>query len=184
MEANVQTLPVATHLPAGYLAIQPLGLGKGVKNRRLFYHCCLPNTKKIILPFFNRQNAGPDITWIDGQRQIFSVSFQLISTVFTRDPHLHNFFVHAERILDTKPSAVPSDLETCKILKAAHAIQLVTAITFLPTILNQLFALLTCNTSEEVGLYIIRVLIHIINLVHQAGRKEILQAYVKVREPL
>ncbi|XP_043275620.1 dedicator of cytokinesis protein 9 isoform X2 [Venturia canescens] len=153
METNIQTLPVATHLPAGYLAIQPLGLGKG--------------------------NAGPDITWIDGQRQIFTVSFQLISTVFTRDPHLHNFFVHAERILDTKPSAVPSDMETCKILKAAHAIQLITAITFFPTIINQLFALLTCNTSEEVGLYIIRVLIHIISLVHQAGRKEILQAYVK-----
>lgn len=34
MEANVQTLPVATHLPAGYLAIQPLGLGKGVRENK------------------------------------------------------------------------------------------------------------------------------------------------------
>lgn len=31
MDMNVQTLPVATHLPPGYLSIQPLGLGKGVK---------------------------------------------------------------------------------------------------------------------------------------------------------
>ncbi|XP_023290391.1 dedicator of cytokinesis protein 9 isoform X2 [Orussus abietinus] len=153
MDANIQVLPVATHLPAGYLSIQPLGLGKG--------------------------NAGPEITWVDAQRQIFTVGFQLISTVFTKDPHLHNLFAHAERILETKPSAVPSDSETCKILKAAHAIQLVTAITFLPTILNQLFALLISNTSEDVELYIIRVLVHIINLVHDAGRKEILQAYVK-----
>ncbi|XP_015607279.1 dedicator of cytokinesis protein 9 isoform X3 [Cephus cinctus] len=155
VDTNVQVLPVATHLPAGYLAIQPLGLGKGVRN------------------------AGPDITWIDSQRPIFTVGFQLISTVFTRDPHLHNLFAHAERILGTKPSAMPSDSETCKILKAAHAIQLVTAITFLPTILNQLFTLLIVTSSEEVGLYIIRVLIHIINMVHEAGRKEILQAYAK-----
>ncbi|KAK0080760.1 hypothetical protein PV326_008002, partial [Microctonus aethiopoides] len=153
MEVNIQTLPVATHLPNGYLSIQPLGLGKG--------------------------NAGPEITWIDLQRPIFTVSFQLLSTVFTRDSHLHNLFVHAERILDNKLSGIPSDSETCKILKAAHAIQLPTAITFLPTILNQLFSLLTCNLSEEVGLYIIRVLIYIINLIYKAGRKEILQAYVK-----
>ncbi|XP_018313730.1 dedicator of cytokinesis protein 9 isoform X2 [Mycetomoellerius zeteki] len=153
VEANIQVLPVATHLPSGYLSIQPLGLGKG--------------------------NAGPDITWIDSQRPIFTVSFQLISTVFTRDLHLHNLFIHAERILDTKPSTTPSDSETCKILKAAHAVQLVTVITFLPTILNQLFVLLTCNTSQEVGLYVIRVLIHFINMVHEAGRKEILQAYIK-----
>lgn len=34
MDMNVQTLPVATHLPPGYLSIQPLGLGKGVKIKR------------------------------------------------------------------------------------------------------------------------------------------------------
>lgn len=32
-EDNVQVLPVATHLPPGYLSIQPLGLGKGVRVR-------------------------------------------------------------------------------------------------------------------------------------------------------
>ncbi|XP_012262836.2 dedicator of cytokinesis protein 9 isoform X6 [Athalia rosae] len=153
LNVDVQVLPVATHLPAGYLSIQPLGLGKG--------------------------NAGPDITWIDSQRPIFTVGCQLVSTVFARDQHLHNLFSHAERLLDTKPSAMPSESETCKILKAAHAIQMVTAITFLPTILNQLFTLLIFTTNEDVGSYIIRVLIHIINMVHEAGRKETLQAYVK-----
>lgn len=33
MDVNVQVLPVATHLPQGYLSIQPLGLGKGVRVR-------------------------------------------------------------------------------------------------------------------------------------------------------
>ncbi|XP_011300539.1 dedicator of cytokinesis protein 9 isoform X1 [Fopius arisanus] len=154
MEANMHVLPVATHLPSGYLSIEPLGLGQG--------------------------NAGPDVIWIDAQRPIFTVSFHLTSTVFTRDLHLHNFFVHAEKILDRRISTIlPSDSETCKILKAAHAIQLVTAITFLPTILNQLFALLICDLTEEVCLCVIRLLIHIINSLHEAERRDILQAYVK-----
>jgi hypothetical protein len=95
--------------------------------------------------------------------------------------HLHNLFTHAEKIIDPMPVAVPSDSETCKILKAAHAMQLVTIITFLPTILNQLFTLLTCNVSDEVGQHTVRLLIHIINMIHEAGRQEILLAYVKVR---
>lgn len=33
VESSIQVLPVATHLPHGYLSIQPLGLGKGVRVR-------------------------------------------------------------------------------------------------------------------------------------------------------
>jgi hypothetical protein len=65
-------------------------------------------------------------------------------------------------------------------LQATHAIQLPTAVTFLPTLLNHLFSLLVVTSNEEIGLNIIRVLIHIIHMIHQAGRKEVLQAYVKV----
>jgi hypothetical protein len=36
------------------------------------------------------------------------------------------------------------------------------------------------TSSEEIGLNVIRVLIHIIHMVHEAGRKEILKAYVRV----
>jgi len=71
-----------------------------------------------------------------------------------------------------------SDSETCKILKAAHAIQLITAITFLSTILSQLFLLMT--PDQEDGLYVIRVLISFINMVRQAEHKYILQAYIKI----
>jgi len=35
IESNIQVLPVATHLPSGYLSIQPLGLGKGVRVRSI-----------------------------------------------------------------------------------------------------------------------------------------------------
>ncbi|XP_067007867.2 dedicator of cytokinesis protein 9 [Anabrus simplex] len=154
LNVDEQVLPVAASLPAGYLSVQPLGLGKG--------------------------NSGPDISWIDGQRPIFNVGFQLVSTVNTRDQHLHNLFAHAERLIGPKHSSIiPSEQETCKILKAAHAVHLVTAITFLPTLLNQLMTLLVVTTNEEVGLNVLRVLIHIIHMIHEAGRKEILQAYVK-----
>ncbi|XP_058060238.1 dedicator of cytokinesis protein 9 [Anopheles bellator] len=151
-----QCLPVAATLPAGYLAIQPLGLGKG-------------------------QNAGPDVQWIDNQRPIFTVNFRLDSTVLTTDQHLHNLFLHAERLLEhSKTVAPPDTTETCKILKAAHAIHISSLITFLPTILNQLLSLLVATSSEEVGLNIIRLLVNLFHLVaEEAKRKELLVAYVK-----
>ncbi|XP_052897966.1 dedicator of cytokinesis protein 9 [Anopheles moucheti] len=151
-----QCLPVAATLPVGYLSIQPLGLGRG-------------------------QNAGPDVQWIDNQRPIFTISLRLDSTVLTTDQHLHNLFLHAERLLEhSKTVAPPDTTETCKILKAAHAIQSGSLITFLPTILNQLFSLLVATNSEEVGLNIIRLLVNLFHMVaEEAKRKELLMAYVK-----
>lgn len=67
---------------------------------------------------YSLQYAGPEITWIDGQKPIFSINFQLVSTVLTRDQHLHNLFAHAERLHDIKLGAShPPETETCKILK-------------------------------------------------------------------
>lgn len=103
-----------------------------------------------------------------------------MSTVITKDVHLHNLFCHIEKLVDKQTTVIPSDSETCKILKASHAIHLSTAITFLPTILNQLFNMLLITTAEEIGMNVIRILIHVIHLVHEAGRREILQPYVKV----
>lgn len=153
LNVEKQIVPVAAQLLPGYLSIHPFGLGKG--------------------------NAGPDIAWIDGQRPIFTVTFELVSTVNTRDQHLFNLFSHTEKLLDVKPSVLPSESETCKILKASHAIQMTTLISFLPTILNQHFTLLISTLSNEIGLNVIRVLINIVNMVHEAGRKEILMSYVK-----
>ncbi|XP_053664214.1 dedicator of cytokinesis protein 9 [Anopheles marshallii] len=151
-----QCLPLAATLPVGYLSIQPLGLGRG-------------------------QNAGPDVQWIDNQRPIFTISLRLDSTVLTTDQHLHNLFLHAERLLEhSKTVAPPDTTETCKILKAAHAIQSGSLITFLPTILNQLFSLIVATNSEEVGVNIIRLLVNLFHMVaEEAKRKELLMAYVK-----
>lgn len=164
------------------MSVQPLGLGKGVSIFFSLCHNLAPEFKPCSIQFSrNLQNAGPDIVWIDSQKPIFTVSVQIHSTVFTKDLHLHNLFAHAEKIIESMPLSVPSDSESCKILKSAHAIQLSTAITFLPTIFNQLLTLLTCNLTEEVGQCTVRLLIHLVNFIHEAGRQEILLAYVKVK---
>ncbi|KRF81799.1 dedicator of cytokinesis protein 9 isoform X9 [Drosophila virilis] len=151
-----QMLPVAATLPVGYLSIQPLGWGKG-------------------------QNCGPDIQWIDNQRALYSVGLRLDSTVLTSDQHLHNFFAHCERLLEGgKTGALPAETETCKILKAAHAIDMRSLINFLPTLLNELFTLLVHTQSEEIGLNVIRLLTNIIHQISdEAKRTELLAAYVK-----
>lgn len=99
----------------------------------------------------------------------------------TTDQHLHNLFAHTERILQqTKSTTIPAESDTCKILKAAHAIQVKSIITFLPTILNQLFTLLVSTTSEPIALNVIRLLINLIHtVIEEAGRKELLLSYVK-----
>ncbi|XP_056646243.1 dedicator of cytokinesis protein 9 isoform X1 [Diorhabda sublineata] len=153
LSVETQIIPVAANLLPGYLTIHPFGLGKG--------------------------NAGPEINWIDGQKPIFTVAFNLVSTINTKDQHLFNLFNLAERLLDSKPTSLPSEGETCKILKALHAIQLTTLITFLPTLFNQLFTLLVVTNSEEIGINIIRVLINLVTMIYDVKRKEILQAYVK-----
>lgn len=66
------------------------------------------------------QYAGPEIIWIDGQKPIFNVCFNLVSTVHARDQHLHNLFGHAEKLHAPKINSVyPPDTETCKILKVS-----------------------------------------------------------------
>ncbi|CAG9771792.1 unnamed protein product [Ceutorhynchus assimilis] len=153
LNVEAQNIPVAASLPPGYLAVHPFGLGKG--------------------------NAGPEINWVDGQKSLFTVGFNLFSTVNTKDQHLFNLFLQAERLLDPKPTSVPSESETCKILKALHAIHLTTLITFLPTLFNQLFVLLVATASEEIGINIIRVMINLVNMLCDSSRKDILNAYVK-----
>ncbi|XP_068140209.1 dedicator of cytokinesis protein 9 isoform X1 [Drosophila tropicalis] len=151
-----QQLPVAATLPVGYLSIQPLGWGKG-------------------------QNCGPDIQWIDNQRPLYLVALRLDSTVLTADQHLHNFFAHCERLLEGgKTGALPAETETCKILKATHAIDMKSLINYLPTLLNELFTLLVHTQSEEIGQNVIRLLTNIIHLItDQAKRTDLLMSFVK-----
>ncbi|CAH0700754.1 unnamed protein product [Spodoptera exigua] len=156
---EIVNLPIATHLPSGYLAIQPLGLGKG--------------------------NTGPEVVWVEGEKQLFRCQLVLDSTVATRDPHLHNLFSQAERLIKsssppTSPSPPPWN-DVCNALKAAHAIKLSSLIAFLPTIMNQLFELMTVEKSytQDMGYQIVKLIVHFVHMIHDYGRKDLLDSYVK-----
>ncbi|XP_050528941.1 dedicator of cytokinesis protein 9 isoform X2 [Daktulosphaira vitifoliae] len=154
LNIDMKALPVAINLPAGYLSVQPLGLGQG--------YC------------------GPEINWIDGQKLLFSFKFHLLSSVYSSDIHMQNLFLHSERLENSKTtSIIPPETETCKILKASHAIHLTTVINFLPTLLNQLFNLLSLTTSNDIAINIIRLLVHLVDSIQESGRCEALNIYIK-----
>ncbi|XP_045766053.1 dedicator of cytokinesis protein 9 isoform X2 [Maniola jurtina] len=156
---EIVNLPIATHLPSGYLSIQPLGLGKG--------------------------NTGPEVVWVESEKPLFRCQLVLDSTVATRDMHLHNLFAQIERLIKTSsPPTSPSPPpwhDVCNALKAAHAINLSSLVAFLPTIFNQLFDLMTIEKgyTQDMGFQVVKLIVHFVHLIHDYGRKDLLDSYVK-----
>uniref|UniRef100_A0A671Z242 Dedicator of cytokinesis 9b n=1 Tax=Sparus aurata TaxID=8175 RepID=A0A671Z242_SPAAU len=122
---NEQQLPVAANLPAGYLGSQD-GVNK---------------------------HSGSEIKWVDGGKTLFKVSTHLVSTVYTQDQHLHNFFHHCQS-MELSEQALEGEL--VKYLKSLHAMEGHVMVNFLPTILNQLFCVLTRATHEDVAVNVTR----------------------------
>ncbi|KAI2660393.1 Dedicator of cytokinesis protein 9 [Labeo rohita] len=132
---NEQQVAVAANLPSGYLSYQE-------------------NSSK--------QHTGQEVKWVDGGRPLLKVSTQLVSTVYTQDQHLHNFFHHCQSIESTGQSGG----ELIKYLKSLHAMEAHVMVKFLPTILNQLFRVLTISSQEDVAC-------------HEEGLEHYLRSYVK-----
>ncbi|XP_078003408.1 dedicator of cytokinesis protein 9 isoform X2 [Phascolarctos cinereus] len=144
-----QHIPVSANLPSGYLGYQELGMGK---------------------------HHGPEIKWVDGGKPLLRVSTHLVSTVYTQDQHLHNFFQYCQKT-ESGAQALGNDL--VKYLKSLHAMEGHVMIAFLPTILNQLFRVLTRTTQEEVAVNVTRVIIHVVAQCHEEGLDSHLRSYVK-----
>ncbi|XP_031707522.1 dedicator of cytokinesis protein 9 isoform X8 [Anarrhichthys ocellatus] len=145
---NEQMLPVAANLPAGYLGTQD-GINK---------------------------HSGSEIKWVDGGKTLFKVSTHLVSTVYTPDQHLHNFFHHCQ-IMEMSEQA--SEGELVKYLKSLHAMEGHVMVNFLPTILNQLFCVLTRATHEDVAVNVTRVMVHVVAQCHEEGLEHYLRSYIK-----
>uniref|UniRef100_A0A4W4GCC0 Dedicator of cytokinesis 9a n=1 Tax=Electrophorus electricus TaxID=8005 RepID=A0A4W4GCC0_ELEEL len=94
----------------------------------------------------------------------------------TPDQHLHNFFQHCESNASVGQS--PGG-ELVKYLKSLHAMEAHVMINFLPTILNQLFHVLTMSAHEDVAVNVTRVMIHIVAQCHEEGLEHYLRSYVK-----
>uniref|UniRef100_A0A673BNA4 Dedicator of cytokinesis 9b n=1 Tax=Sphaeramia orbicularis TaxID=375764 RepID=A0A673BNA4_9TELE len=145
---NEQQLPVAVNLPGGYLGSQD-GVTK---------------------------HSGSEIKWVDGGKPLFKVSTHLVSTVYTQDQHLHNFFHHCQS-METSEQA--SEGELVKYLKSLHAMEGHVMVNFLPTILNQLFCVLTRATHEDVAVNVTRVMVHVVAQCHEEGLEHYLRSYIK-----
>uniref|UniRef100_A0A674DS12 Dedicator of cytokinesis 9 n=1 Tax=Salmo trutta TaxID=8032 RepID=A0A674DS12_SALTR len=146
---NESHVPVAANLPTGYLSCQEV-------------------VSKV---------QHPEIKWVDGGKPLFKVSTHLVSTVYTQDQHLHNFFGHCQ---STESAAQVAGGELVKYLKSLHAMESSVMIHFLPTTLNQLFRVLTSATHEEVAVNVTKVMIHIVSQCHEEGLEHYLRSYVKV----
>ncbi|XP_075708543.1 dedicator of cytokinesis protein 9 isoform X13 [Rhinoderma darwinii] len=146
---NEQNIPVSANLPVGYLCYQELGMGK---------------------------HSGPEIKWVDGGKPLLKVTTHLVSTVYAQDQHLHNFFQYCQKT-ESGAQALGSDL--VKYLKSLHAMEGHVMIAFLPTILNQMFRVLTRATQEEVAVNVTRVIIHVVSQCHEEGLENYLRSYVK-----
>ncbi|XP_069376762.1 dedicator of cytokinesis protein 9 isoform X6 [Paralichthys olivaceus] len=145
---NEQQLPVAANLPAGYLGSQD-GVTK---------------------------HSGSEIKWVDGGKPVFKVSTHLVSTVYTQDQHLHNFFHHCQSM---EMSEQASEGELVKYLKSLHAMEGHVMVNFLPTTLNQLFCVLTRATHEDVAVNVTRVMVHVVAQCHEEGLEHHLRSYIK-----
>ncbi|XP_069061270.1 dedicator of cytokinesis protein 9 isoform X2 [Pleurodeles waltl] len=146
---NEQQIPVSANIPPGYLSYQELGIGK---------------------------HSGPEIKWVDGGKPLLKISTHLVSTVYSQDQHLHNFFQYCQK---TESGAQVLGNDLVKYLKSLHAMEGHVMIAFLPTILNQMFRVLTRATQEEIAVNVTRVIIHVVSQCHEEGLESYLRSYVK-----
>uniref|UniRef100_A0A8C5CC43 Dedicator of cytokinesis 9b n=1 Tax=Gadus morhua TaxID=8049 RepID=A0A8C5CC43_GADMO len=146
-----QQVPVAANLPPGYLSAQDA-------------------VAKVT-------NSGPDVKWVDGGKALFKVSTHLVSTIYTQDQHLHNFFHHCQRM---ESSEQASEGELVKYLKSLHAMEGHVMVNFLSTVLHQLFRVLTRAKMEEVAVNVTRVMVHVVAQCHEEGLEHYLRSYIKV----
>uniref|UniRef100_A0A4W3HB02 Dedicator of cytokinesis 9 n=1 Tax=Callorhinchus milii TaxID=7868 RepID=A0A4W3HB02_CALMI len=95
---------------------------------------------------------------------------------YLQDQHLNNFFQYCQKC-DSGAQASGTDL--VKFLKSLHAMEGHAMTNFLPTILNQLFRILSRATQEDVAVNVTRVLAHIVSQCHDEGLENYLRSYVK-----
>ena len=175
-----QNIRVATSLPPGYLTAGAAARG----------------------------GVATDIKWVEGGKTLFKFSLRLVSTINTKDQHLFNFFQHCERMpppnskppplstpskLQSQLSAISGESKTppgtpqntydkdmLKLVKSLHAVEISTQIQFMPTLLNQLFRLVTRSTNEDVAVHTVRLLVHMASAISEQRNPKTSHRHAKV----
>uniref|UniRef100_A0AAQ4S259 Dedicator of cytokinesis 11 n=1 Tax=Gasterosteus aculeatus aculeatus TaxID=481459 RepID=A0AAQ4S259_GASAC len=124
------------------------------------------------------RKSQPDIKWVENAKTLFKVRSHVASTIYAQDLHLHKFFQHCQ-LMRTTTEGSPAEL--IKYLKCLHAMETHVIINFLPTVLMQLFGVLTAATKEthEIAVNSLRVIIHIVSRCHEEGLEHYLRSFVK-----
>ncbi|KAM8898432.1 dedicator of cytokinesis protein 11 isoform 3-T3 [Spinachia spinachia] len=124
------------------------------------------------------RKSQPDIKWVENAKMLFKVKSHVASTIYAQDLHLHKFFQHCQ-LMRTTTEGSPAEL--IKYLKCLHAMETHVIINFLPTVLMQLFGVLTAATKEthEIAVNSLRVIIHIVSRCHEEGLEHYLRSFVK-----
>uniref|UniRef100_H2TTJ1 Dedicator of cytokinesis 11 n=1 Tax=Takifugu rubripes TaxID=31033 RepID=H2TTJ1_TAKRU len=110
------------------------------------------------------KKSHPDIKWVENAKTLFKVRIHVASTIYAQDLYLHKFFQHCQ-------------LMTSEGNPLTHVI-----INFLPTVLMQLFEVLTTASkdTQEIAVNCLRVIIHIVSRCHEEGLEHYLRSFVKV----
>ncbi|XP_034021009.1 dedicator of cytokinesis protein 11 isoform X2 [Thalassophryne amazonica] len=124
------------------------------------------------------RKSHPDIKWVENAKPLFKVRTHVASTIYAQDLHLHKFFQHCQ-LMRTTSEGSPAEL--IKYLKCLHAMETHMIINFLPTVLMQLFEVLSTATKEahEIAVNSLRVIIHIVSRCHEEGLDHYLRSFVK-----
>uniref|UniRef100_H2Y9C7 PH domain-containing protein n=1 Tax=Ciona savignyi TaxID=51511 RepID=H2Y9C7_CIOSA len=165
-------IPVAGVLQPGYLSLtDQLALGKMVSTQ--VYNA---NISRQYVSYQPQDSHHGEVKWVDGGKNLFRVGLNLVSTIYTDDKFIHNFFESCQR-LSTSTSEQSIDLNAIKSLAAADRSELVH---YLPTILNQLLYLLTVEgITGDSHTTTIKCLIDIIDIYHFAEHDKVIQQYIK-----
>ncbi|XP_042194969.1 dedicator of cytokinesis protein 10 isoform X2 [Callorhinchus milii] len=145
------SIAVAANLPPGYLSHQDQTAGK---------------------------SCGSDVKWVDGGKSLFKVSVNMVSTIYTQEEKLNNFFQQCQRRKQEVSQAPSSDfVNSIKGLLGIERIHVI--VRFLPVLLDQLFCILTENDQSEVTTATTRVIVNIVAKCHEENLDSYLRSYVK-----
>ncbi|KAM9836745.1 dedicator of cytokinesis protein 11 [Aulostomus maculatus] len=124
------------------------------------------------------RKSQPDIKWVENAKTLFKVRTHVASTIHAQDLHLHKFFQHCQLMRTTSEV---NQAELIKYLKCLHAMETHVIINFLPTVLMQLFEVLSVATKDahEIAVNSLRVVIHIVSRCHEEGLEHYLRSFVK-----
>uniref|UniRef100_UPI00398F8684 dedicator of cytokinesis protein 10 n=1 Tax=Pristiophorus japonicus TaxID=55135 RepID=UPI00398F8684 len=142
---------VAASLPAGYLSNQNITSGKA---------------------------NGSDIKWVDGGKPLFKVSVHVVSTIYTQEERLTNFFQECQKRESGRSQPSSSDfirgIEGLLGIEKIHVI-----VRFLPVLLNQLLCIVLQSDESQVTTATIRAIVDIVAKCHEEQLDNYIRSYIK-----